>query len=115
MLSRYLFCATGCLGILLAASNSSAQPGFHQEFVCSSGSETRIVSIININSSDKQSPGACRVDYTKGGVTKTLWSSKTGHAYCVTRATQLVTKLTLDRYTCRRDTAEQPDHVEAPS
>ena len=70
---------------------------------------TRIVRIINVAASAARPRGACRVDYTKDGATRTLWSSETGHAYCAKQATALVTKFTEARYTCHPETIEQSD------
>jgi hypothetical protein len=114
MTVRYLLRLAGCLCIGLVAANSQAQSQFHQDFICSSGSNTRIVSIVNIDPSDKQPRGACRVTYTKGGVTQTVWSSGTGHAYCAKHATVLVTKLVEAHYSCHPETVDQPDDAEAP-
>jgi hypothetical protein len=114
MTFRYLPRLAGCLCIGLITVNSQAQSESHQDFICSSGSMKRIVSIITFGPSDKQPRGACRVDYTKDGATRTVWSSGTGHAYCAKQATVLVTKLAEAHYLCRPETAEQPDEAEAP-
>ncbi len=72
------------------------------------GASKRIVSIITLEPSDRQPRGSCRVDYTKDGVTKTVWSSVTSHSYCVKQATALVTKLVESHYSCNLQTVERP-------
>jgi hypothetical protein len=103
-----------CLCYCLLTLNSEAQSQSHQDFICSLGAMTRIVSIVSRGSSDRQRRTACRVDYTKNGATKTLWSSETGLAYCAKRATALVTKLVEAHYSCRLETVEQTGDTEAP-
>jgi hypothetical protein len=111
---RYLPRLAVCLGCSLVAVNAQAQSQSHQDFVCSSGSGKRIVSIISLGPSARQPRGACRVDYTKNGAAKTLWSSATGLAYCAKQATRLVTKLGEAHYSCRLETVGQTDDAEAP-
>lgn len=111
---RYLPKLAGCVYFCLGAINSRAQTQSHQDFVCSLGAEKHIVSIVSLGQSDRRRRAACRVDYTKNGKTKTLWSSATGLAYCAKRATGLVTKLVEAHYSCRVETVEQTDDTEAP-
>lgn len=105
----------GCFCMGLVSVSSPAQSTTHQDFICTSdGAMKRVVSIVSFPASGRQPRGACRVDYTKGGATKTVWSSVTGHAYCAKRATILVTKLVEAHYSCRPETAEQSDDAEVP-
>jgi hypothetical protein len=87
----------------------------HEEFVCSSGAVRKIVGIYNhasLNGS-RSARGACRVEYTSNGKTRTLWSSSSDHAYCTTKALALVTKLIQGNYTCKPESVGvDPD--EAP-
>jgi hypothetical protein len=99
----------GCLVLGLEASASHAQAPSQQEFSCAQGPTTRIVSIITTPASDSQPHGTCRVEYIKDGVTKTLWSSSTGHGYCIKKATAFVTKLAESHYSCSLKTKEQPE------
>jgi hypothetical protein len=46
------------------------------------------------------------VEYSKDGVSKTLWSSSTGQAYCLRKATAFVTKLAEAHYSCSLATKE---------
>lgn len=102
-LTRALCFATLCV----AAARAQAQPAPHEEFTCTSGAVTRLISIFNLSVSAGQ-PGACRVDYTKDGKTKTLWSASNDYPYCVQKALSLVTKLTESNYSCRPEAKEQP-------
>ena len=68
-----------------------------------------MVSVVTVAPSDGQSRGSCRVDYTKDRVTKTLWSSSTGHAYCLKKATAFVTKLAESHYSCSLKTKESAE------
>jgi hypothetical protein len=54
-------------------------------------------------------PKSCRVDYTRNGRTTTVWSSKTGYAYCVAKAASLVTKLAEGHYSCTPQSVGAPD------
>jgi hypothetical protein len=98
-------------GLLLAGATgmSRAETPSQQEFYCTQGSVTRRVSIITTPVSDRQPRGSCRVDYTKDNVTKTLWSSSTGQAYCIKKATAFVTKLAEEHYSCSLKTKEPPE------
>jgi len=87
----------------------------HEEFICTSGPERRLISIYNravLNG--KRESGACRVDYTKNGKTKTVWTSKTDRAYCLVKALSLVTKLVEGNYSCKPESIDQADETETP-
>ena len=91
-----------CL-VIASASSGQALIEAHEEFLCTSGAATRIVSIY------KRESGACRVDYTKDGKTNTLWMSKADYAYCTAKALSLVTHLVEAKYSCTPKTVEQPE------
>jgi hypothetical protein len=76
-----------------------AQAPSHEEFTCTFGSDSRTVSVVKADAA--REPKACRVDYTRNGRPTTLWSSKTGYAYCVAKAASLVTKLAEGHYSCK--------------
>jgi hypothetical protein len=97
----------GTLCIAVAGVCAQAQQGPHEEFTCTSGAVTRLISIFNLSASQGQT-GACRVDYTKDGTTSTLWSSRNDYPYCVEKALSLVTKLTESNYSCKPEAKEQP-------
>jgi hypothetical protein len=84
-----------------------AQAQSKEEFICTSGADNRIVSVVKTDAA--REPQACRVDYTRNGRTTTLWSSKTGYAYCVAKAASLVTKLAEDHYSCKPQSVGAPD------
>jgi hypothetical protein len=89
-----------CLSILsfVSAPIVNAQAQSHEEFICTFGSDRRVVSLIKTDAA--REPKACRVDYTRNGRTTTIWNSKTGYAYCVAKAASLVTKLAEGHYSC---------------
>jgi hypothetical protein len=106
-----------CIFCLATAGASSAQAQMQsrEEFVCTSGSVKRVVAILNGSSADgKRGSGGCRVDYTRDGATKTVWTSKTDYAYCVAKAVSLVTKLSEGNFSCKPESIERPDAVEPP-
>ena len=84
-----------------------AQAQSNEEFICTFGSDSRMVSVVKTDAA--REPRACRVDYTRNGRTTTLWSSKTGYAYCVTKAASLVTKLAEGHYSCKPQSVGAPD------
>jgi hypothetical protein len=86
---------------------SVAQSQSDEEFICTFGSDKRMVSVVKTDPA--RAPKACRVDYTRNGRTTTLWSSKTGYAYCVAKAASLVTKLTDGHYSCKPQSVGTPD------
>lgn len=97
---------------LLAAANVSSgqvRAESNEQFICTSGAVKRVVRILNRHA--EKEPGGCRVDYTKDGKTKTVWSSKNDYAYCVAKAVSLVTKLGQSNFSCKPE-AVQSDEVE---
>jgi hypothetical protein len=84
-----------------------AQTQSKEEFICAFGSDNRMVSVVKTDAA--REPKACRVDYTRNGRTTTLWSSKTGYAYCVAKAASLVTKLAEGHYSCKPQSVGAPD------
>jgi hypothetical protein len=84
-----------------------AQARSDEQFICTFGSEKRMVSVVKTDAA--REPKACRVDYTRHGKTTTLWSSNTGYAYCVARAASLVTKLAEGHYSCKPQSVGTPD------
>jgi hypothetical protein len=81
----------------------------HEKFVCTSGPIKKIISIYNISgASGPHERGACRVDYTDGRRTRTLWSSNSERAFCTTKALSLVTKLIQGNYSCKPESVGVP-------
>lgn len=106
-----------CTCCLLAAGigSGAAQTAPHQDFVCVSGASRRIISVFNLESTDGGPPrGGCRVDYTKDGATRTLYTSRSGRAYCAAKAAVLVTNLVRGNYACRAETLENPEDNDVP-
>jgi len=85
----------------------NAQAQSYEEFICTYGSDKRVVSLVKTDAA--REPKACRVDYTRNGRTTTVWISKTGYAYCVTKAASLVTKLAEGHYSCTPQSVGTPD------
>jgi hypothetical protein len=103
-----------CLATV-SASSALAQMESQEEFVCTSGPVKRVVTIFNGNAANgKRESGGCRVDYTKDGATKTVWTSKNDYAYCVAKALSLVTKLVEGNFSCKPESVERPDKIEPP-
>jgi hypothetical protein len=92
---------------------ANAQTQSHEEFICTFGSNKRVVSLIKADAT--REPKTCRVDYTRNGHTKTVWSSKTGYAYCAAKAAALVTKLAEGHYSCTPQSVGAPDEGIDPS
>jgi hypothetical protein len=84
-----------------------AQAQSSEEFICTFGSDNRMVSVVKTD--EARAPKACRVDYTRNGRTTTVWSSKTGYAYCVAKAASLVTKLAEGHFSCKPQSVGTPD------
>ena len=106
--SKRLLALLGGLAAALHGGAGCADEPTRQVFFCSQGAATRLVSVVTVPPTEAQPRGSCRVDYLKDGVTKTLWSSSTGQAYCLKKATAFVTKLAEARYSCSLTTKEQP-------
>ena len=109
------------VGIILAvwtlaagAAAAQAQPGSRERFVCTVGSNHRFIDIYRLAAGGSRG-GGCRVDYTRDGVTKQLWSASGDYAYCVKKAVGLVTTLSRGNFSCRPQTAEPPDGAGSPA
>lgn len=109
---------TAWAACLMAAGSGGghAQPGPHQDFVCTSGTSVRIISVYNFDSAGgAHGRGSCRVDYAKDGRTTTVYASTTGRAYCAAKATLLVTNLARANYSCRVRTIGNGEDVDPPA
>ena len=102
----------GIICLVAASASAQAQMESHEKFVCASGPVKRVVAIFKDNG--KRESSGCRVDYTKDGKTKTVWSSNNDYAYCVAKAVSLVTKLTEGNFSCKPETVEQPEESGTP-
>jgi hypothetical protein len=92
-----------CLAAVAAVAAGAARAQTPREdFICSSGSTHHVISVYNGEVYDgERRSGACRVDYTKYGETKTLWSSKNDPAFCTAKAAALITKLIQGNFSCK--------------
>lgn len=101
------------MGVCLVAEATALEAAAEQtesreRFVCTSGAAQRFIDIYRLAGDDGR-PGACRVDYTREGTTRQLWSARADYGYCVKQALGLVTKLSRGSYACKPQTgAEQP-------
>ncbi|MGD0491502.1 MAG: hypothetical protein ABSC32_08145 [Steroidobacteraceae bacterium] len=97
------------MGLLEASAGwSEPEPASRERFVCTFRADQRFIDIFRLNSRGPRG-GACRVDYTKGGVTKQVWSSNGDYAYCVKQAVGLVTELSKGSFSCKPRTTEPPE------
>jgi hypothetical protein len=99
--------ASRLVSLIFLLMTPITQAQSNEEFICTFGSESRTVSVVRTDTA--REPKACRVDYTRNGKTTTLWSSKTGYAYCVAKAASLVTKLAEGHYSCKPHSVGAPD------
>jgi hypothetical protein len=83
----------------------------HERFICTFGAAERLIDIYRLGHGPQA--GRCRVEYTKNGMTRSLWSSNSDYAYCVRQAVGLVTKLSKGHFSCKPRTVE-PAGKEAP-
>jgi hypothetical protein len=96
-----------CIACWCVIGNGRAGPQAAEQFTCRSPSSTRLISIYR--AADDADLGRCRVDYTKDGSTKTVWSANRNYAYCVKQALRLVTRLSSSNYSCTPSTLEPSD------
>lgn len=95
-----------CFLIEASAGWGEAQPETRERFVCTFGASQRFIDIYRLESRAPRG-GGCRVDYTKNGITKQVWSSSGDYAYCVKQAVGLVTTLSKGHFACKPQTTEQ--------
>jgi hypothetical protein len=98
-----------CIACLAGSGSVSAGTQAAERFTCTSGADKRLINIYR--GGDERDAGRCRVDYTKGGSTKTVWSASGDYASCVKQAVALVTKLSKNNYSCTPSTVEPSDAV----
>jgi hypothetical protein len=92
------------------SNTSSASREVAQErFICSlPGASDRLIGIYR----PPGGPQRCRVDYTRDGKTRSLWSAGHDYAYCVRKALEIVDLLGQASFKCSPQTRETPapDH-----
>lgn len=101
------------VGLMIAFSAAAAttgwgeaQPESRERFVCTFGASQRFIDIYRLASRGPRG-GGCRVDYTKDGVTRPVWSANGDYAYCVKKAVGLVTKISKGNFSCKPQTIDQ--------
>jgi hypothetical protein len=97
----------------MANAGWAQSPESRERFVCTSRGSERFIDIYRRESRAPRG-GGCRVDYTRDGVTKQVWSASGDYAYCVKRAVGLVTKLSKGGFVCSPQTVEPPALNGAP-
>jgi hypothetical protein len=108
--------ASGVLPVLWMNS-TPAQPASsrplapaQEQFVCQlSGSTDRSISIYRPYGSQR-----CRVDYTRDGKTRSLWSSGHEYQFCVRKALEIVKLLESVNYNCTPHVADDEDPALPP-
>jgi hypothetical protein len=74
-------------------------------FICSlPGASDRRIGIYRA----PDGPQRCRVDYTREGKTRSLWSAGHDYSYCVRKALKIVGLLEQVHFTCKPQTREAP-------
>jgi hypothetical protein len=102
--------AFAALGIAVAQANTHAAAGkertvAQEQFICSlPGASDRLIGIYRA----PDGPQRCRVDYTREGKTRSLWSAGHDYAYCVRKALEIVGLLEQVRFKCSPQTREAP-------
>jgi hypothetical protein len=94
------------LSICQAQPPSSASREVAQEqFICSlPGTSDRRIGIYR----PPGGPQRCRVDYTRDGKTRSLWSAGHDYAFCVRKALEIVGLLEQASFKCSPQTREAP-------
>ena len=126
-LTRSLYPAPGCayraralwagfaMVAALSSSVSGAQPPSkaasasgdvaQEQFICSlPGTSDRRIGIYRPQGAAQR----CRVDYTRDGKTRSLWSAGHDYAYCVRKALEVVGLLEQASFKCSPQTREAP-------
>lgn len=87
--------------VTVAKRTSTAQ----EQFICTlPGSSDRLIGIYRA----PDGPQRCRVDYTRDGKTRSLWSAGHDYSYCVRKALEIVGLLEQVRFKCSPQTREAP-------
>jgi len=98
------------LGAAVSRAQSPATAGKdaalpQEEFICTlPGAADRLIGIYRAPDGSAR----CRVDYTREGRTRSLWSAGHDYAYCVRKAVEIVGLLERVRFKCSPQTHEAP-------
>lgn len=91
--------------------SSASREVAQEQFICSApGSSDRRIGIYR----PPGGPQRCRVDYTRDGKTRSLWSAGHDYAFCVRKALQIVGLLEQARFKCTPQTREPPASAPTP-
>lgn len=92
-----------CLCCLLVTGSALAEEGGPTYYECAAGNITRQIKSEEHCLAERQAtPGldACRVEYTKDGVTEILWRARHDPSYCYPRVRSLVSSLEESGFSC---------------
>jgi hypothetical protein len=82
-----------------------------EQFICSlPGSSDRRIGIYRPSGG----PQRCRVDYTRDGKTRSLWSAGHDYGFCVRKALEIVGLLEQVNFKCSPQTREAPGTAPMP-
>jgi hypothetical protein len=102
--------AFAALGVAVARAQTPATAGkdatvAQERFICSlPGASDRLIGIYRAPDGRQR----CRVDYTRDGKTRSLWSAGHDYEYCVRKALEIVGLLEQVRFKCSPQTLEAP-------
>jgi hypothetical protein len=93
------FSAWALVGVAQAQDDWTATP---ESLICRSSTEVREVKtyVSGPAAGGVTEHRGCRVDYIKGGKTRTLWSSRTSSSYCHGKAATVAARLKATHFTC---------------
>jgi hypothetical protein len=98
--------AVGTSAVAEAKTPATARKGttaVQEQFICRlPGTPDRLIGIYRA----PDGPQRCRVDYTREGKTRSLWSAGHDYAYCVRKAVEIVGLLEQARFKCSPQTRE---------
>ena len=107
-LSGRTLCIVVAVGALWASSappqsaSSGPRGGAQEEFICHlPGNAERRIGIYRPDGGQR-----CRVDYTRDGATRSLWSAGHDYKFCVQKALEIVRLLETVNFQCRPETKE---------
>ena len=89
--------------ILCLATILFTNPVLASSTTCTLDSQERKISVIYMVDGQK---APCEVQYTKDGVTETLWNAQNEEGYCETKAREFVEKQVSLGWSCKEAAAE---------
>jgi hypothetical protein len=103
-------CAALATSVVQAQTSATAdrEAAAQEQFICRSpGATDRLVGIYRSPIGSQR----CRVDYTRDGRTRSLWSAGHDYEYCVRKALKIVGLLEQVSFKCSPQTHEAPAAV----